>query len=86
MDDRAVQMTDVGKDLPIWSKVGIYLIERIGLPVMLLGIGGYYFVEHLHGIRMYLERAAAVQEKFAAELGANRQLLEKIAAKLEKLQ
>ena len=86
MPGEALQMTDVGKELPTWMKVVIYLVERVGLPIVLLGIGGYYFVDHLHGVRMYLERAATVQEKFAAELGANRQLLEKIVTKLERAQ
>ena len=86
--------------LPWWADLAIYVLERIGLPVILLGFGGYYGVQHLERVGRHLERSDEVQAllgtqiaALAKEIAASRDeskvtriVMERIADKLDKEQ
>jgi len=77
--------------LPQWAAILIYLLDRVGLPLLLLCGAGYYGVQHLERVGRHLEKSDEVQAALAKEIAgsreeskAARQILEKLVERLEK--
>ncbi len=69
--------------LPWWANLCIYLLERIGLPTIILGFAGYYGVQHLERVGRHLERNDQSQEALVKEIASSREESKAIRATLE---
>ena len=67
--DPTIENRQLAESLPLCAKMMVYLVERLGLPIVLLLGGGFFFVDHLKDGKRHLDGSTEAQMKNAEVQG-----------------